>query len=724
MTKTEVLRCELDKFYTAYDNDAERMYGLAEKIYDNRGDKSSLAVKAEIIGMICERAKLHIFRNLPFFFEFSCGRSRYDWGGLREGTAGRIMADKCTEHWLDAYADEMRSYYENGYVHGWNNPVGFDHHCLGYDTLLRKGLFGIIKDIRQKQKTEEDEERLEFYYSALDSLASLALLSQRFSDKASALAKRCKDGELRAHYEKIAKAAESVPAGPAQSFYEALCCILFCREAIGSLEGIGVSTFGQLDRLLAPYYENDIKNGRITREEAYHLIKCLLLYTETRFSKRTATRETSTTIVLGGCDADGCTVFNEVTKMVLEAVLEEKTFGTKIICRISEKHPEEYIDLICAIQTANLPTLVVQNDNAHITARVNHGQDIRDARLYVGGGCHETVLANTEVCTRADTWMNPSRVLLDTMKKGEFQSYDDFYREFLSDYAKFYTDVCEKKNKYEAMWKDCMPYPIYSATIDGCIESGKDITEGGARYSSTALSHLGAATLADSLYSIKRLVFDEKKLTLSQFSQILENNFVGNDELHGYILKKIPKYGTANEELDDFSASLLSDFAKNLPRLKNARGGDYLPAFYPHDLFRDVGNKTGATPDGRLSGMPLSRGCSPSEFIETDSPLDIIHSMKGISFTDYTESFCCELTLPRIEDEGVGRNVVSTLIKAFLSVGGSTLQINMIDKALLIEAKKKPQEHKDLIVRVCGYSERFVGLDSARQDEIIERAVR
>ena len=136
------------------------------------------------------------------------------------------------------------------------------------------------------------------------------------------------------------------------------------------------------------------------------------------------------------------------------------------------------------------------------------------------------------------------------------------------------------------------------------------------------------------------------------------------------------------------------------------------------------GKKTGATPDGRLSGTALSRGCSPSEFIENASPLDIFHSIKSIDFTNYTDSFCCEITIPRMQDEITGKNVVSTLIKAFLNVGGSTLQINMLDKDMLLLARAKPQEHQDLIVRICGYSERFVALNENVQDEIISRAVR
>lgn len=721
--KTENVYRELEKFYSSYNPDKERMTALAEKLYGKMGDKSGLVFKTEVIDMISRKAKIHLFRQLPFFFEFSCGRARYSWGGHRTSVA-RILADKNADIWLNAYEREMWYYYDNGYVHGWNNPVGFDNHCPGYDMLLEKGLCGIIEDIQKVRKCEKDEEKLEFYSCMINSLTALGRLALRFSNKALECMRKSKDEELRSHYGKIADAARNVPIKPAASFYEALCCIVFCREAIGSLDGLGIATYGQIDRLLEPYYEKDITNGNITPEEARELIRALLIYTEVRFNIKNEFHETSTTMVLGGCDADGNMVFNDVTRFVLQCVLEERTIGTKINCRISKEHPEEYIDLIASVQAANIPTIVVQNDETHIGARVKHGQDIRDARLYVSGGCHETVLANTEVNTRADTELNTVKVLLDTMKKGEFADFDAFYREYLSDFARFYTDVCNIKNKYETMWKTYAPHPLFSSTITGCLESGKDISEGGAKYSNTSLSNAGTATLVDSLYSIKKLVFEQKKLTLAQLLQVLEDNFEKNAELRRYIVNDIPKYGTSNEEVDDFSAMVLADFAKNLPKLKNARGGRYMPAFYPHSLFLEFGKLTSATPDGRLAGTPLSRGCSPSEFIEVDSPLDIFYSMSKIDFTDYTDSFCCELTLPRMENQKTGRNVIGSLIKMFIEVKGSTLQMNTLDREILLAAQKEPELHKDVLVRICGYSERFVTLCEAQQEEVISRTIR
>jgi len=156
---------------------------------------------------------------------------------------------------------------------------------------------------------------------------------------------------------------------------------------------------------------------------------------------------------------------------------------------------------------------------------------------------------------------------------------------------------------------------------------------------------------------------------------------------------------------------------------KNARGGDYLPAFYPHDIFRPLGELTGATPDGRRSGMPLSRGCSPSEFIEGQIPLDIISSLEPIDFTNYADSFCTEMTLPRMAPD-IAVNVFTTLMEAFLRNGGSSLQFNMLDREKLLEAQENPEEHGDIVVRVCGYSAVFIHLNRQQQNEVIMRAIR
>ena len=220
----------------------------------------------------------------------------------------------------------------------------------------------------------------------------------------------------------------------------------------------------------------------------------------------------------------------------------------------------------------------------------------------------------------------------------------------------------------------------------------------------------------------KVLVFDEKRLSLGEFKQILDENYASREDLRQYIIRRLPKYGTNNPILNRFSAKILADIAK-IAGQTNARGGKYLPAFYPHEIYRPLGQKLGATPDGRKAHTPLSRGASPSEFIEIHNPADIIRSLGAIDFTDYADSFCTELTLPRMGGER-GITVITALIESFLEMKGSSLQFNMLNRDMLIEAQKNPAEHADIIVRVCGYSAYFIHLSRDTQDEIIARAIR
>ncbi|MBQ4109517.1 MAG: hypothetical protein IJC74_01410 [Clostridia bacterium] len=721
----ELLKNELENYYISFDNqNAELCEKIDSEIRKNSG-LSSYELKSCIHEVLCSEGNVKIFENTPLFFEFSSGRIRYDWGGIESQTSTRLKLSHYDE-WHKLYTDELKNDVESGLFYGWS-PVGYDHLCLGYDKILKMGISGIISEAEAKLKAESNEKKKSFYRSVIKSLNALIKLQHRFEKEAARLAEISCDETKKAHYLKIASAAKRCPEQPPQSFYEALNTIAFCRECISSLEGIGISTWGHLDRLLFPYYINDIKSGVISKEDAASLIADLITYTEIRFdTKKYTYHETSTTIELGGCDENGELVYNELTDIILDTVIDLKAIGTKINCRISKKSSDKFIEHIAKVQLANLPCVMMHNDDVIVASRVKMGQKIEDARLYLGGGCHEVVLANTEVCTRADSWINVPGILLRVMENNRnCKNYDEFYREFISGVREYHNYISEIKNKYEKLWWKFDPMPLYSSTVTGPIEKGLDITEGGAVYNSTMLSMVGAATVADSLYAIKKLVFEDEKISISEFLDILNNNFNGNEELRRYIVEKLPKHGTNNDIMNEFSGKLFDDLSKVSEKL-NGRGGKYMPAFYPHEFYWNLGVKTGATPDGRAANTSLSRGVSPSEFVKTDSPLDVINSLKAIDFTKYADSFIAEITLPVIENNEKNIAVFVSLVKGFLEAEGSSIQFNIVDKNLLIEAKNNPLKelYQNLYVRVCGYSAQFVGLSEDSKNHIIQRAVR
>ena len=599
-----------------------------------------------------------------------------------------------------------------------------DHHCPGYDEILRLGLNGIICQAEIMLDGCVDKKKREFYGCVIRANRALKRLAERFAEEAERLKAEAEDPAFYSHFHKIAEAARRVPANPAASFYEGLCTVLFYRECVGSIEGIGFSTFGHLDRMLYSLYQNDLQNGVITKEEAFRLICDLLLYTEVRFDAKNRFAESSTTIELGGCDRDGNIIYNDLTEMILDAVAMLRTISTKINCRISRNHPKEFLEKLARLQMIKLPSFMMHNDDVLIPARVRCGQKLEDARMYVGGGCHEIVLQGMEVCTRADSWISLPRILLRSMKLAEEPvSFESFYVQFITDVKAYHEKIVSWKNRGEAHWCEFDPLILYSSSIKDCLQKGKDVTEGGARYNTTALSMLGTATLIDSLYAIRQIVFEERRYSFGEFYRIVSSDFSGYEDLRQYIIRKLPKHGTNEEALNAFSAKVLQDLSE-VSGQTNARGGSYLPAFYPHDTYRAMGLGIGATPDGRRANTPLSRGVSPSEFVMTKSPLDLIHSLKSIDFTRFADSFITELTLPEIEDEENGVQIIVSIIKGFLDAEGSSLQFNLIDKNTLLEAQKHPDQHKNLFVRVCGYSAAFVYLNAKTQTEIVERATR
>lgn len=714
---------EFDEYYGSYDPCTEKIVNGLNEIYEENKNISSYELKAKNIEYMCRNGLVKIFENSPFFFEFSSGRERHTWGGL-QSEAGSFLHNKTADLWLNKYADDMAEDIKDGRIYCWNNPVGFDHFALGYDNILKKGFKGILAEAEEALKHTK---KREFVKAMISSVKSLLYLAERFSNEAEKLAESAAD-EANEHYKKIAEAAANVPKNPPKNFYEAFAAIIFCRETIGSLEGIGISIYGHLDRMLEPYYTADVEKGLITYEEMKNLFHILFAYTDARFETKKYFYETSTTLVIGGCYADGSVCFNDITKAILETIIEGRYVNTKVNCRISSAHPKEYIEKIAEVQAANIPIIAIQNDETIISARMKYGYEESDARCYVSGGCHEIVVQDSEVCTRADTWINLPRLLLDVLENSKADRFDVFYEEVLYETKKYLLKVMSIKNKYETMWCRYDPLPLASATMNGCIGNGADITEGGTKYSSTELSLLAPATLIDSLTAVKTIVYDEKRFTPKEFYGICEKNFEGYEKLREYIVGTLPKYGTGNEDIDDFSAKVFKDIAslyrdENGNLYKNGRNGDYLPAFYPHDMFRTLGLKTIATPDGRKEHDYLSRGCSPSEFIISDNPAVILKSLKKADFTDYTDSFCAEITLPNMsEDKGI--NVISALIEIFLQNGGSTLQFNLFDREMLIEAQKNPESYMNICVRVCGYSAVFVTLGKEIQDEIISRAIR
>lgn len=729
---------EVDRFYATYPVDITGPLTCLDE--QRRGLKlgNPLSEKALTYSAAADLCDVHLFSFLPFYFELQSGRSRHSWGG--DGV-GKWYKDNHYPEIADT-AEQIRDTFEGFF--GFNGlpaaVMDFDHHSLDYDTVLERGLNGIRAELEGAAALSRDPEALILYKAMIDGLNALGKISAAFSEKANELLISEVHPVARRNLGRVAAAAALCPAEPPQTFYQALNTLLFMRELIGSLEGVQVSTFGHVDRLLYPYYERDLIEGRITPEEAAELLSAFLLYTEIRFECRKARHETSTTVVLGGCDAAGDAVFNDITRMILELYGELRLMEPKLHVRLSSRHPRELSGLCAELISRNLNVLAIYNDEVVIEAVSKAGRAIEDARLYIGGGCQENKLQNCEINSRATLSMNVPKLFetifdpnsvhaiasiehlsLKTMK--DCVSFDALYAALLNNGRKMAEALVRRRNTGEEKGAQINPCPILSAVTGDCIAKGMDIFGGGARYSFASIGLTGMATFIDSLLSIKKIVFTDKMMSLEEFGEVLAQDFAGHESLKLYIRSRMPKYGSDDPEARSLSARVFTDMARAVSGFPNGRGGRYEPSLFSHTRYMSFGRATSATPDGRARGDYLSKGIGPS-FISLGDQWQtgqILDTLGDIDLTDFPVIGIVDLKLPRIP-ESAAHQLIIPIIERFISNGGSVLQINCIDSEELKSAQKHPERHANLVVRVSGFSATFVSLPKELQDEIIARS--
>ena len=733
------LEAELEAYFASWPHDLTPLLGELQSEVNAHPEWSPLRCKAAGYEFFAERLPIAVFRNSPFYFQIDTGRERAD---LCFGGVTMWMKQTPPNLALIALADEWQApCNQSGLSVTWQ-LTDDNHHALNYEALLRDGINGTRQRVQQRlERDDVTAGEREFLETMLVGLGALVTLANRFADEAEHMAAQEQDEDVIARLRLLAQTARRVPAEPPATFYEALCALLFMREAVQWLEGSGISILGHYDRLLNPYYEADLAAGRLTREEAAYWLGHSLSLSDFRFGMRSANgfhAGTNGTVVLGGCERDGTPIFNEVTRLVVEMFAQLHLIDPKLNIRIGATHPEACFALFArAIADCN-NAVAIFNDDVIIPANVRQGKAPEDARLYVGGGCQENVLDGTEVNNRATIYLNAVRVLLmgfEPRQWDDFAAREDFtiasyldapdfdgvYQAFLSNLHNAAVAHARQRTRTEAV-PSFNPCPLHSAFIADCIDNAKDMMLGGARYNFSSVGLCGIGTVIDSLLAIKHLVFVEHRLTLSELADVLEHNFEDEEMLRQYVINRLPRFGKTDEESLSFSAQVFHDAAVVTSGMPNARGGVYEPSLFPFRLFISLGSRTGATPDGRHAHDELSPGMSPSILTmgkECELP-QILESLQPIDMTDYPVVAVLDVKLPPLPDEGK-EPILSSVIHRFLQVGGSVLQTNYVRQEELLDARVHPERHRDLIVRVSGYSSYFTVLDESIQDEIIAR---
>jgi formate C-acetyltransferase len=701
-------------------------------------------LKARLHEEMAECFEPVLFRFSPFFFEMGL-RFSENWGCpyLPEITPGAWLFHR--RHALQDAMPEMahlRRFNMNASAESlgvWNIWGGFDndHHCLGTTHLLAVGVEGVRAEIAARRAapcTAEQAANLE----AMDrSCRAVLRVAEKFRDRARAMLATETDPQAARHLAMIADAASHVPARPPRTFYEGLAMLWFLREVTATLEAIGVSVIGHLDRQLIGLYRADLAAGRLTEAEARDLLARWMLPTDIKFFVTDSQwPETSTCLELGGCDADGAPVWNELTRLCIEVHRDHRLINPKPNCRYTADAPQAYLDLISETTLGGHNHFALLNDDVLIPALVRAGKTEREARQYVNGGCQEPMVEGVEHSAGAYYYFNLARVFdlclrpeqpawLDAAERAvapagvEGANFDQYYAGFLDQFTTIF--------RAGATWATTMgreqwrvhPCPFLSATLDGCIASGTDYTRGGAKYNPGGVALVGLGTVVDALNALRVAVFEERWLTLDALRAALDANWAGHEELRAR-LRRLPHYGHNDPAVDALAARLAHDVAAIVRATPNERGGHFQSSFFVYYFFSHMARDVRATPDGRADGDLLTQGVAPDR---TTAPtlVETFHSLSAIDFTEHPANAVLDVQLP------AGANIppvaLSATLRTFAHLGGPTLQLNVVSVDELEDARRHPERHRDLVVRISGLSAHFVCLAPNVQQEIIDRAM-
>ena len=757
---------ELKKYYETmtdplknerYNRVAAKVGADMERFMSENPSASPIQQKSQLHASVAEHFEPIVFKGSPFFYEMGV-RHASSWGfGLIgkpyvERRKSAVCADRevaearrrfdlfCAQIGVTngkvAFLDHTK------HVSFYRMPgPGFDsdHNSIGYREILSLGIEAIIEKINARLLDPSlDAAAREFCTCAKMSLASVLKIAEKFADAAEKMLPLCETEREKKYMQMMASAARRVPRYPIESFYEGLAAIWFMREITGSLEYLGVSVLGQIDMMLAEVYERDIASGALTKEEAKELIYLWLIPTDIKFAADTSPwPESSTCLALGGCDGSGVPVFNDITRMIIEVHSEHHLIAPKLNLRYSKNSPDAYIDLISEHAIKGHNNFALSCDDVIIPSLMRAGISEVDARAYLNGGCQETMVEGKGHTAGAylyvllpsvlDLSLNEcevAAVLQDAaaMRRmpiviEEAESFEIFYEKLLSNLKKIIGNAVGDEVVMGKRQKEINPCPLFSSLHEGCIESGKDYTEGGAKYNFSTICLCGIATLADSVYAIKRLVYEDKVITLSELRRALLNNWEGAEDLRMQCLR-LPKYGHGNEEADAVAKRVIADLNAFVTSLENERGGKNILSTFAYYFHKNVAQCVRATADGRAAGDFLSQGISASILAKTRSATEILETIGTVGYHELSGISVADLML----NEGVSRENMSAIIRAFGASGCPNLQLNVMSKEKLIEAQKSPAEYAQLIVRVSGVSVYFVNLEKSRQDEIIGRS--
>lgn len=658
--------------------------------------------------------------------------------------------------------EEVSVFMETG-VFGMEGKLnaGDAHLAVNYEKILAFGLKGYeerVKDLKAKlDLTDPDSiDKNIFYKAVLIVIEAVHQFAQRYSKLAQELADREKDSKRKAELLEISRICAKVPYEPATSFYEAVQSVWFI-QLILQIESNGHSlSYGRFDQYMYPYYIKDIQEKVITKDEALELLTCLWIKTLTINKVRSQAHTLSSAgspmyqnVTIGGQTPDKKDAVNELSFVVLQSVAQTRLTQPNLTVRYHKNINKAFFDDCIEVMKLGFGMPALNNDEIIIPSFINWGVKEEDAYNYSAIGCVETAVPGKwgYRCTGM-SYINFPRVFLCAMNDGVdlttgkrfTKGYGYFkdmksYEELLSAWDKTVREMTRYsvivENAIDKASERDVPDILCSALTDDCIGRGKTIKEGGAVYDFISGLQVGIANMADSLAAIKKLVFEEKKITPTQLWNAILDDFQSdeNKKIQAMLIDEVPKYGNDIDYVDNLVVEAYDSYLDEIKKYPNTRyhrgpiGGIRYGGTSSISANVGQGMGTMATPDGRNAYEPLAEGCSPAHNADKNGPTAVFKSVAKLSTEKITGGVLLNQKMtPQMLSTEENKQKLEMLIRAFFNrLHGYHVQYNIVSRETLIDAQKYPEKHKDLIVRVAGYSAFFNVLSKKTQDDIIGR---
>lgn len=660
---------------------------------------------------------------------------------------GRTIREKLlsrmTPEWHDCYEAGIFTEFmeQRGPGHTCGGEQVFTTGYLDYKEKIKKTMDALdwMNDPEASDKMEE--------LKAMDICCdAVIILGERYHEMAVEKVAAETDPKRKAELEQIAKNLEVVPAHKPQTFWQAIQLYWFTHLAVTTeLNPWDAFSPGRLDQHLNPYYEADVEAGILDDEHALELLECLWVkfYNQPAPVKVGITLKESATytdfanINTGGVTPEGKNGVNNVSYLILDCMDEMKLVQPNSNVTISKKTPQKFLKRACEISRKGWGQPAFYNTEAQITELINAGKSLEDARRGGSSGCVETGAWGNEAYILTG-YMNIPKIFQLTLFNGfdeysgkqlglqlgyakDFKNFDELWTAFKKQLKHFVDIKIRGNNVIERLYAEEMPAPCLSVVTNDCISNAKDYNAGGARYNTNYIQGVGIGTVTDCVASVKYNVFDEKNFTMEELIDAMEHDFEGYDYIYSLVHDKTPKYGNDDDYADELMREIFDLYHDTIVGRPNMKGGKYGIDMLPTTCHVYFGDVILATPNGRKAHKPVSEGISPEKSADTNGPTAVIKSCAKMDHLATAGTLLNQKFTPNVVAGEAGLNNMASLVRSYFAMDGHHIQFNVVDRQTLIEAQKHPEDHKDLIVRVAGYSDFFRNLDKPLQDEIIER---